>query len=62
MFQCRPTSIEKEVFPAMASSGQLYAQDLEGFWMDIGQPKDFLRGLCLYLSSCPTKLLAKGPG
>ena len=21
-----------------------------GFWMDIGQPKDFLRGMSLYLS------------
>ena len=21
-----------------------------GFWMDIGQPKDFLRGMALYLS------------
>jgi len=24
---------------------------LEGFWMDVGQPKDFLSGTCLYLSS-----------
>ena len=24
--------------------------DLSGFWMDIGQPKDFLRGMSLYLS------------
>ncbi|KAA0190938.1 hypothetical protein HAZT_HAZT005603 [Hyalella azteca] len=60
--ESRPTSIEKEVFPSMADEGQLYAQDLDGFWMDIGQPKDFLRGLCLYLSSCDESLLAKGPG
>ena len=60
--QCKPTSIEKEIFPLMAASGELYAQDLAGFWMDIGQPKDFLRGLCLYLSSCPENLLAKGEG
>uniref|UniRef100_A0A2P2I609 mannose-1-phosphate guanylyltransferase n=1 Tax=Hirondellea gigas TaxID=1518452 RepID=A0A2P2I609_9CRUS len=60
--ECRPTSIEKEVFPKMAQAGELYAQELDGFWMDIGQPKDFLRGLCLYLSSCPQSLLAKGEG
>ncbi|KAF2346938.1 Nucleotidyl transferase domain [Trinorchestia longiramus] len=60
--ECRPTSIEKEVFPAMAGEGQLYAQDLGGFWMDIGQPKDFLKGLCLYLSACDQSLLAKGSG
>lgn len=22
-----------------------------GFWMDIGQPKDFLTGMCMYLQS-----------
>ncbi|RXG52584.1 Mannose-1-phosphate guanyltransferase beta [Armadillidium vulgare] len=49
--ECRPTSIEKEVFPCMANDGELYALELRGFWMDIGQPKDFLTGMCLYLTS-----------
>ena len=40
-----PTSIEKEVFPGMAEAGDLYAYVLRGFWMDVGQPKDFLTGL-----------------
>lgn len=40
----KPTSIEKEIFPAMASDHQLYAMELNGFWMDVGQPKDFLTG------------------
>jgi len=48
--EVRPMSIEKEVFPNMAQDGQLYAMDLVGFWMDVGQPKDFLTGLNLYLS------------
>jgi len=26
----------------MANEGQLFALDLKGFWMDVGQPKDFL--------------------
>ena len=47
----QPTSIEKEVFPFMSKDEQLYAFSLEGFWMDIGQPKDFLTGMCLYLTS-----------
>ncbi|KAK4047466.1 mannose-1-phosphate guanyltransferase [Microbotryomycetes sp. JL201] len=46
----RPTSIESEIFPAMASDRELHCMDLHGFWMDIGQPKDFLTGTCLYLS------------
>ena len=47
----RPTSIEKEVFPAMAAEGVLYTMVLPGYWMDIGQPKDYLTGMCLHLAS-----------
>lgn len=47
----KPTSIEKDIFPVMASCNELHAMDLDGYWMDIGQPKDFLLGLGLYLSS-----------
>lgn len=49
----------------MARDGQLYAQEINGFWMDIGQPKDFLTGMCLYLNSCKinnSAKLYKGPG
>ncbi|XP_061864351.1 mannose-1-phosphate guanyltransferase beta [Colius striatus] len=63
--QLRPTSIEKEIFPAMAQDGQLYAMELQSFWMDIGQPKDFLTGMCMYLQALraqhPDKLHS-GPG
>lgn len=44
--ELKPTSIEKEVFPFMSQDKQLYAFELSGFWMDIGQPKDFLTGKC----------------
>ncbi|XP_053577115.1 mannose-1-phosphate guanyltransferase beta isoform X2 [Bombina bombina] len=63
--QLRPTSIEKEIFPVMAQEGQLFAMELQGFWMDIGQPKDFLTGMCLYLQSVRQKnpeRLHAGPG
>lgn len=49
--ELKPTSIEREVFPQMAESGQLYAMDLPGFWMDVGQPSDYLVGLSLRLES-----------
>lgn len=49
--QLRPTSIEKEIFPIMAEEGHLFAMELQGFWMDIGQPRDFLTGMCMYLQS-----------
>ncbi|TYZ66339.1 hypothetical protein PybrP1_005487 [[Pythium] brassicae (nom. inval.)] len=47
--QLRPTSIEKEIFPQMAAEGNLFSMVLPGYWMDIGQPKDFLTGMCLHL-------------
>lgn len=34
----------------MAAEAQLHWMDLPGFWMDVGQPKDYLSGMCLYLS------------
>jgi mannose-1-phosphate guanylyltransferase len=49
--QLKPTSIEKEVFPFMAKDNKLHAFELDGYWMDVGQPKDFLTGTCLYLSN-----------
>lgn len=49
--ELKPTSIEKEVFPIMSQQKELYAFELSGFWMDVGQPKDFLIGMCLYLTS-----------
>ncbi|PKY53133.1 mannose-1-phosphate guanyltransferase [Rhizophagus irregularis] len=60
--ELKPTSIEKEIFPKMAADSQLHAFELDGFWMDVGQPKDFLTGTCLYLSNLANKqpnLLAK---
>jgi len=53
--EVKPTSIEKEVFPVQATEGQLYCMELDGFWMDVGQPADFLTGTCLYLSSLGQK-------
>lgn len=56
--QIKPTFIEKEVFPIMAQEHQLYAFELSGFWMDIGQPKDFLTGnhCFTYLSNKNVKI------
>ena len=57
-------SIEREVFPLMAKDEQLSAFDLQGFWMDVGQPQDFVSGTTLFLQDvrqrAPEKLAA-GP-
>ena len=47
------------------NSRQFIHQTLSGFWMDVGQPADFLTGMCLYLTSLSQKqssMLASGPG
>jgi len=49
----RRMSIEREVFPVIAQRGRLYAFPLEGFWADVGQPRDFLRGTGLLLPVLP---------
>jgi len=45
----KPTSIEREIFPKMAADSVIYSKVLKGFWMDIGQPKDFIKGTEIYL-------------
>lgn len=53
--ELRPTSIEKEIFPKIAAEKKLYAMVLPGFWMDVGQPRDYVSGLVLYLASLRAK-------
>jgi len=74
--EAKPMSLEKDIFPLLAQEGRLYAIVNTGFWMDIGQPKDFLTGTRLFLGHlakstaiCTTETidgsmadaLAKGP-
>lgn len=42
--EIKETSIEKDVFPELALKGLLTHYQLNGYWMDIGQPKDYLLG------------------
>jgi mannose-1-phosphate guanylyltransferase len=39
----RPVSIEREVFPALAARGELYAVPLPGYWLDVGTPASLLQ-------------------
>jgi mannose-1-phosphate guanylyltransferase len=59
LIELKPTSIEKETFPILVEQKSLYSFDLEGFWMDVGQPKDFLAGTSLYLKSLEKKNSSK---
>ena len=58
--EMRPTSIEKETFPLICRDGKLFAFTLPGYWMDVGQPKDYLTGeRCLQHPSASTKGLIR---
>ena len=35
--EAKPTSLERHVFPLLASKGSLYCFELSGFWMDVGE-------------------------
>lgn len=57
IFECfKPTSMEQFIFPQLTGEKQLYCLELEGFWMDVGQPKDYLTGMCLKLNSIKTEV------
>jgi len=58
----RPTSIEREIFPVMAAEAQLHQMELPGYWMDIGQPGDYLVGQNLFIKSQVEKGVALAPG
>lgn len=65
----QPTSIEKEIFPLLVSREEMYCLEHKGYWIDIGQPAEFLRGTELYLKQIEkgkispnmSETLAKGP-
>jgi len=56
----RPTSIEREIFPKMAEDKKIFQMVLPGYWMDIGQPHDYLSGQTLYLKSMGENDAMKG--
>lgn len=57
--ELEPTSIERDVFPRIVDYEMLYAMVLPGFWMDIGQPRDYIIGLRLYLESVRNRSAAR---
>ena len=39
----RAISMEREIFPKLASQGKLYGQIVQGLWMDIGKPEEYMQ-------------------
>ena len=47
--KAQPSSLEKDILPLMAREGNLFCVTLDGFWMDIGLPHNYLLGTQLFL-------------
>lgn len=45
----RPVSIEREIFPKLADERKIYGCHFEGLWVDIGEPRDYLKANSLLL-------------
>ncbi|EOB14640.1 Mannose-1-phosphate guanyltransferase 2 [Nosema bombycis CQ1] len=50
----KPCSLEREIFPKIAEERQMTVFDLNGYWMDIGQIKDYLEGQKMYIEHMKT--------
>ena len=44
-------SMEREVFPRLAEEGKLYGHFIDGLWIDIGKPEEYLQTNMLILDS-----------
>jgi mannose-1-phosphate guanylyltransferase len=56
----RAVSIEREVFPKLAKEGKLYGHCINGLWIDIGKPHEYLEANKIVLTSL-TKDAKPGP-
>jgi mannose-1-phosphate guanylyltransferase len=39
----KPVSMERDVFPKIVEEGKLYGHKINGLWMDIGKPEEYLQ-------------------
>jgi mannose-1-phosphate guanylyltransferase len=56
----RAVSMEREIFPKLASQGKLYGHVVQGLWMDIGKPEEYLQTNRILLDRMKQKRKPKG--
>ena len=47
----KPISMEREVFPKLVEEGKLYGHIINGLWMDIGKPEEYLQANKIILNT-----------
>jgi mannose-1-phosphate guanylyltransferase len=53
----RAVSIEREVFPRLAEAGKLAGCRIDGLWMDIGKPYEYLQANKTVLDAIGSKIV-----
>jgi mannose-1-phosphate guanylyltransferase len=56
----RAVSMEREIFPKLAEEGALYGHLVQGLWIDIGKPDEYLQTNRLLLDLLHTRKTPKG--
>jgi mannose-1-phosphate guanylyltransferase len=56
----RAVSMEREIFPKLASQGKLYGQVVHGLWIDIGKPEEYLQANRILLDKLELRRKIKG--
>jgi mannose-1-phosphate guanylyltransferase len=56
----RAVSMEREVFPKLASQGRLHGHVVKGLWIDIGKPEEYLQTNRMLLDTMKRKRRARG--
>ena len=51
----RTVSMEREIFPKLATDGKLYGHIVHGLWMDIGKPEEYLQTNRILLDTISVK-------
>jgi mannose-1-phosphate guanylyltransferase len=49
----KTVSMEREVFPKLAGDQSLFGKRIDGLWIDIGRPEDYLRANMILLDKLP---------
>ena len=57
----RAVSMEREIFPKLATDGKLYGHIVNGLWMDIGKPEEYLQTNKILLDALIVKQKRKSP-
>jgi mannose-1-phosphate guanylyltransferase len=56
----RRVSMEREIFPKLAADGKLYGHRVQGLWMDVGKPEEYLQTNRILVEAFPEKKKMRG--